>query len=828
MSFLKKSFSALVSLGFAALVVSCNSTSTTLSSLEITPTTASLVTGNTQTFAVTGVYSDKSTATLPNAQLTWKSSATTIATVSTAGVATAVAPGSATVTVTSGSVSTTATVKVAAAAVVLKSIQVTSAATSSPVGIAEQFTATGIYSDSSHHDLTGTAQWTVSASNSGSFSSSTAGLFMGSAPSSVTITATDSASGISGTESFTVSNAVLSSLAISSPLLNLPVGISENLALTATFSDGSTKDFTSVANWSSSSASDMSVSNAIGSHGVVKALSAESGVQISATDPTSGMSTSITLNATNASLQSISISVPSSGLPKGGSETLTATGSYSDGSTANITNSVTWSSSSADVSVSNASGQQGQVSAVEPGSATISAQLGSTTAQAQISVSNAVLESIAVSGAASAPQGTSAQFSATGSYSDGSTVNLTSSVSWQSSNTSDATISNAAGSNGLAQAVAPGTVTLSATDPISGLSGSASFQVSSGVLQSISISPTSAVLNLGNSQQLSATGNYSDNSKNTLTANVSWSSSDPTIASVSSSGLVTALKTGSVQITALDPSTQIQNLISVTVTGSQLLSIAVSAASSSLAVGNTQSYQALGAYSDNSTLDISSSVTWSSSNTGVATVGAFGLVSAIGAGSTTITATSGSVQASAQLTVNAAELVSIQVTSVGSSSPIGVAEQFTATGIYSDNSHHDLTGSASWSSSGSGSFSASTAGSFVGTKAGSISVTATDSASGISGSEVFTLTSAQLQSLSINGSLSSLPVGLSENLAVTATFSDAARRITLHSPTGRAPTLRASASLTRPALTATCKLWQADRLRSPQRTRHRASRLPLV
>jgi len=59
--------------------------------------------------------------------------------------------------------------------------------------------------------------------------------------------------------------------------------------------------------------------------------------------------------------------------------------------------------------------------------------------------------------------GATQQFTATGHYSDGSTQGLTTQVTWASSNQSDATISNAAGTNGLATGVAAGTTTISAT-----------------------------------------------------------------------------------------------------------------------------------------------------------------------------------------------------------------------------------------------------------------------------------------------------------------------------------------------------------------------------
>ncbi len=74
------------------------------------------------------------------------------------------------------------------------------------------------------------------------------------------------------------------------------------------------------------------------------------------------------------------------------------------------------------------------------------------------------LNSIAVTPAnPSIAAGTTEQFMATGTYSDGTTQNLTSQVTWASANTSVATISNASGSQGKATAVAPGTSAISAT-----------------------------------------------------------------------------------------------------------------------------------------------------------------------------------------------------------------------------------------------------------------------------------------------------------------------------------------------------------------------------
>src|SRR5437868_4317670 len=68
-------------------------------------------------------------------------------------------------------------------------------------------------------------------------------------------------------------------------------------------------------------------------------------------------------------------------------------------------------------------------------------------------------------------------------------------------------------------------------------------------LQSISVSAASAKIVAGLKQQLSATGNYSDGTSKAVTS-VMWSTSDATVATVDSTGLVTAVKQGSVTISA--------------------------------------------------------------------------------------------------------------------------------------------------------------------------------------------------------------------------------------------------------------------------------------
>ncbi len=134
-----------------------------------------------------------------------------------------------------------------------------------------------------------------------------------------------------------------------------------------------------------------------------------------------------------------------------------------------------------------------------------------------------------------------------------------------------------------------------------------------------------------------------------------------------------------------------------------LASLAVTPASSSIPLGLTVQFTARGTYSNANPQNLTASVTWSSSNTAVATIdnaaGMNGLATSKSPGTTTITATSGSVSAFTTLTVTAAQLVSIAITPANVSIPTGTTQQYAATGTYSDNSVQDATSSATWSSS---------------------------------------------------------------------------------------------------------------------------------
>jgi uncharacterized protein YjdB len=129
---------------------------------------------------------------------------------------------------------------------------------------------------------------------------------------------------------------------------------------------------------------------------------------------------------------------------------------------------------------------------------------------------------------------------------------VTTLVTWTSSDGTVATISNAAGSRGLATTLKAGSVTIKAT--LGPVSGTATLCVGSQTLTSITVTPTGGSVAKGASLAFTATGHYSDSSTYDLTAFATWISTAPTVAAVSnadgSQGLATGLATGTTSIEA--------------------------------------------------------------------------------------------------------------------------------------------------------------------------------------------------------------------------------------------------------------------------------------
>src|SRR5262245_13353319 len=117
-----------------------------------------------------------------------------------------------------------------------------------------------------------------------------------------------------------------------------------------------------------------------------------------------------------------------------------------------------------------------------------------------------------------------------------------------------------------------------------------------------------------------------------------------------------------------------------------------------VAAGTSAQLVATAILSDGTHEDVTLMVSWTSSNAQAATVSG-GVATGLAAGSTTISASAGSVTGHTTLAVTPATLMTIEVTPPTRSVAKGSKTQFKATGLFSDRSTQDLTSQVNWDSS---------------------------------------------------------------------------------------------------------------------------------
>ena len=433
--------------------------------------------GATLTFTATGNNSDGSSAALASA--TWTSSNTGVISIGAGGVATAMGAGTATLTATSGLISSTLPVTVTSAALTSITISPSTvpafglghappAAGQPLIGPSQQLAATGTYSDGVTRDLTNVATWVSGTPATAAVSA--AGL--------VTPLATAGTSNVTAAWLGVTSTAVTITVNPAANLIGLavhpggPVAVpTQTVQFTANtfFSDLSTSvlpsPLTAPDGWKSSNPA---VATIAPLSGLATAVAPGS---TTITVTSGGRSASATFAVTAATLNAISITPVSPVVAMGLTLQLKAIGIYSDGTNADLTSSVAWSltAPSTDLGIGPQTGivtglgvsPAVGVQAVWPtivGGATVSI-----TGTANVQVTAAVLQSLAITPTSiNVPSGGTSQLHATGTFSDGTTQDLTNTVNWVSATPATGTVN----ATGLASAAASGgSLTLFAANP---------------------------------------------------------------------------------------------------------------------------------------------------------------------------------------------------------------------------------------------------------------------------------------------------------------------------------------------------------------------------
>ena len=301
----------------------------------------------------------------------------------------------------------------------------------------------------------------------------------------------------------------------------------------------------------------------------------------------------------------------------------------------------TWTSINPNVASVDANGV---VTGVGLGSSVITARADGATAQTNMIVQPAVAAVVLLPNNATVPLGSSRTLAVAVSDKDGLAL-AGRAITFSSSNPSVATV-NAAG---LVAGVTLGRATITAQAVLDQVSGTATIDVVQVSVASVAITPAgSQTVFQGLTLQLAAT--VKDANQNILTGRtVSWTTSNSAVATVSSTGLVSGVALGSVQITA--ESEGVTSSVNVKVDPRPVATVALSPNPGSVKMGSQlQMSLDLRDASGNQLTTAGRTVVWASSNNPVATVQE-GVVSGVSQGNATITVTVDGMPASAIVTV---------------------------------------------------------------------------------------------------------------------------------------------------------------------------------
>jgi hypothetical protein len=344
-----------------------------------------------------------------------------------------------------------------------------------------------------------------------------------------------------------------------------------------------------------------------------------------------------------------------------------AIGYYSDGTTRDLSQEVRWQAVAADGRPA-AVDEGGYVLGSAVGTLRVRASLEGQDSEAAAVVTAATLKAVSLSPAnPTVANGTSQQFSAIATFSDGTTQDVTHSATWAISDLSGHGVGTI-DSKGLAVAKAVGTAQV--TGRYKTKSALTVLTVTAATLRSLAVSPSAPSIPKGSAVQFSLTGTYSDGTTQDLTAAATWSVADVKgtgVAVITSGGRATAKAAGDAAVNATAGGLSAGTTLHVT--PALLIALDIEPGTVALSAGATQTFQAIGVYSDGTTMNLSSSVSWSVADvvgSGVASVDDMGKVTALSSGKAILSALYLTTSATATVEVTGAAWKVMPVPATGS------------------------------------------------------------------------------------------------------------------------------------------------------------------
>ncbi len=470
---------------------------------------------------------------------------------------------------------------------------------------------------------------------------------------------------------------------------------------------------TQTATWTTANAAVATVTSS-GTRGVVTGAGAGGPVDVTAT--LGGQSGSTVVTVTGPVVTSVAVTPSATTLPKGSTQQLTATATYSDATTTNVTSTATWTTSSGAI----ASVTAGGLAKAEgtSGTATLTATFGGKSGTAAITAGPAALASIELSPSSlSIPVGGHQQFTVTATYTDGTTQDRTSAATFIVTPSTPAIVTVGAGpaDKGMLRAVAQGTAAVTATLPGFGYGASCGVTVGPVAVVKIEIElratsenqPPWLLPSLAASPdpfQAMATGTYSDGRMVDLTFLATWSSNNPTVVSVSNEaatrGRGVAATPGSATLSAAFGG--VTGSLPVTVHEPVEILIVPFPEAMNVPFGTAPApMRAIALLDDWTFVDITATATWSSSDETVVTVGngtQGGVLTGVGYGSALVSIAYGGMTGSAAVIVNGAVATGFSVWPSNPTVYFPWGDRVTAIVEYSDGSSYEVGSATIWNS----------------------------------------------------------------------------------------------------------------------------------
>lgn len=426
------------------------------------------------------------------------------------------------------------------------------------------------------------------------------------------------------------------------------MGSSAALVATGVFSDGSQQDITSQVVWNViSQVPDPTVTGitlvTIDSSGVVSTPTASVAVNggsalisASLSEITGEATLTITpLVITALAFQSNPMSFPFTQiLPQA-----LVLATFNDGTQSVVNNNTLFPLSyvSSDTTVITFIDTRGTMHFLKSGSATLTVSLGNLSATTLLTISPLALN-VTISGPSRGFVGQQVQLALFARFNDGTTSDVTAQALWSVTGQL-VTISQ----QGLISVTGTGTTVVAAS--FGGVSTTFSFTVPSLLSNEIIVPDPSTV---GQTVQFILAQHYSDGSTVDATNKTSWFCSTPGLGSIDATGKFTGIAPGIATVGEFLTGQAVQS-VQYTVLPTQILSLVITSPSTSVAENSTVQLSAIATYTDGTTQDITSQVTWRAANP-AAGISVAGLATGQTAGLAVIIANFQSIQAS--ITIN--------------------------------------------------------------------------------------------------------------------------------------------------------------------------------